>query len=82
MYQAKDPGPNELTTVFLNIVDENRGSYFILTPADFRDQAPAYGASVETYITKHPEQFVPVFQSQGGQTRIYEIKDAGGVRTG
>ena len=81
VYQAEDPDPNELATVFLNIVDENRGNYVVLTPNDFREQAPAYGASVEAYISKHPEQFVPVFQSEDGRNRIYQIKDAGGKRT-
>jgi hypothetical protein len=74
VYQAKDPDPNELVTIFLNIVDENQGSYFILTPSDFRDQSPAYGASVEAYIAKHPEQFVPVFQSEDARNQIYQIK--------
>ena len=82
VYQAKDADPNELTAIFLNIVDENRGNYFVLTLTDFRDQAPAYGATVEAYITKHPEQFVPVFQTEDGRNRIYQIKDAGGLGTG
>ena len=81
VYQAKDPDPNQLAAVFLRIIDENRGSYIVLTPNDFRDQAPAYGASVEANIMKHPEHFVPVFQSEDGSNRIYQIKDAGGIRT-
>jgi len=76
VYQTKEPAPNDLATTFLNIIDENRASYFILTPSDFRDQAPAYGASVEAYITKHQERFVQVFQSEDGRTHIYQIKKA------
>ena len=77
VYQAKEPDPDELTTMFLNIVDENRGNYVVLTPNDFREQAPAYGAGVEAYITAHPEQFVPVFQSEDGSNRVYQIRDSG-----
>lgn len=82
VYQAKDPDLSELATVFRNIVEESRGSYVVLTPNDFRNQAPAYGASVEEYITNHPERFIPVFQSEDGRNRIYQIRDVGGMRTG
>jgi hypothetical protein len=81
-YQSRDPDPNELSTVFLNIIEENQGKYVVLTRSDFRDQAPAYGASIEAYITTHPEKFIPVFQSADGSNQIYQINLARGLRTG
>jgi Dolichyl-phosphate-mannose-protein mannosyltransferase len=73
VYQARDPDPDELVRVFLNIVRENHGNYFVLSPGDFQQQAPAYGKSVEAFVEKNPEQFVLVFES--GSTKIYRIEN-------
>ncbi|MFY9611124.1 MAG: glycosyltransferase family 39 protein [Blastocatellia bacterium] len=73
VYQATEPDSNELLTVFRNITHENRGAYMVLNEADFRDQAPAYGKSIEAYVKQHPEEFVPMFESKEGRTAIYRI---------
>ena len=78
VYQARDPDPNELVTVFRNIVDENRGTYLVLGRADFRDQAPGYGASIEAHVNQHPDVFVPVFKSRNGEIEVYRIRSSGG----
>jgi hypothetical protein len=71
VYQGRDPDPDELVRVFLNIVLENRGNYFVFSRKDFEQQAPAYGKSVEEFVETNPEQFALVFET--GDTRIYRI---------
>lgn len=80
VYQEREPDADELATVFVNIVDENRGRYVVITEGDFENQAPAYGDSVKAYMNSHPEQFRGVFQSPQGSTRIYRIENTGGPR--
>ena len=82
VYQEREPNPEDLVKVFLNIVDENRGNYLVVGATDFEYQAPAYGRSIESYIAKHPEQFVLVFQSIEGTNRIYRIQNRGGTVVG
>jgi hypothetical protein len=72
VYQARDPDSDEMVRVFLNIVRENHGNYFVLSPKDFEQQAPAYGKSIEAFVEKNPEQFVLLFESGG--TKIYRIE--------
>jgi hypothetical protein len=75
VYQSKQPEADELARVFLNLVYENHGQYLVLTKSDFQDQAPAYGASIESCLSKHSERFVPVFNSDGGRNQIYLINN-------
>jgi 4-amino-4-deoxy-L-arabinose transferase-like glycosyltransferase len=82
VYQERESDPEELLKVFLNIVDENKGSYLVVGASDFENQAPAYGQSVEAYIEKHSEQFVLVFQSVEGRNRIYRIQNRGRMVAG
>src|SRR4030095_9441170 len=63
VYQQGEPDANQMANVFQNIVYQNQGDYLILNSSDFQDQAPAYGASVEDFVSGHPEQFALVFQS-------------------
>jgi hypothetical protein len=75
IYQNIEPEPGDLIAVFLSIVKDNRGTYFVLDPTDFEVQAPAYGKSVQGYVEQHPEEFVPVFQSpREGRIRVYRIE--------
>jgi hypothetical protein len=76
VYQARDPDSDEMVRVFLNIVRENHGNYFVLSPKDFEQQAPAYGKSIEAFVEKNPEQFVLLFES--GSTKIFRIDDKRG----
>ena len=74
VYQNFEPDPRDLVDVFLGIVGENRGRYFVNDPTDFKVQAPAYGKSVEEYVEQHPAEFVPVFQSPEGRIKVYRIE--------
>jgi hypothetical protein len=82
VYQQGEPDANQMANVFQNIVYQNHGDYLILNSSDFQDQAPAYGASVEDFVSGHPEQFALVFQSDDGGSRIYSIRRARKAQSG
>ncbi len=74
VYQDQGPESDEMVQVFLNIVDENRGSFLIFGARDFEYQAPAYGQCVQSYLEQHPEEFVPEFRSMSNNAVIYRIR--------
>ncbi|HKA19440.1 MAG TPA: hypothetical protein VKN18_14215 [Blastocatellia bacterium] len=76
VYQSRQPDADALAKIFLNIVTENQASYLVLTQSDFREQAPAYGESVQACLTRYSDQFIPVFNWDGGQNQIYLINNS------
>jgi 4-amino-4-deoxy-L-arabinose transferase-like glycosyltransferase len=74
VYQDQGPRDDELVKTFLNIVDENRGTYLVFGARDFEHQAPAYGNAIQSHLEQHPEQFIPEFRSVSGDAIIYRIQ--------
>lgn len=69
--------PNERAMAVFRIVEENKARYLIVTSTDFEleAQAEAYRASFKSLVEQSPEVFVPVYEFNGGQGRIYHIRD-------
>jgi len=80
-YQARKPYPDELRAMFLRLVDESNGRYLILGREDFKFESDQYRTIIDELIEQHPEKFMPVFNTEAGQSRIYRIENTTKVLT-
>lgn len=73
VYQNREPDADEMVSVFLNIIEESRGSYVIFGASDFESQAPAYGKAIQSHIEQQPQIFSAEFSSSSGDVIIYRV---------
>jgi hypothetical protein len=74
-YQAHKPSPDELREVFLRLIDESRGNYLVLGVEDFKFESDQYRTIIDELIVRQPERFIPVFNTENGQSKIYRIEN-------
>jgi len=69
--------PEEQVRVILRIIEESNARYLVATSTDYEqeDQAALQREALKTLIDQNPDQFVPVFESADGGSRIYRVKD-------
>lgn len=78
--QSSERGVDEKARELLQIAEENRGRYLVLTQSDFglEYQPDLHQQGVKAFLEQNPQRFVPLFESSNGHSIIYRI-DIGGV---
>src|SRR6185436_5101888 len=79
-WQEDEPSVEALSKLIFRMMDEANGRYVILTSSDFEleDQPDQHRKTFKKLIKRHPEKFVPVFESEDGQSEIYRIENNAG----
>jgi hypothetical protein len=73
-YQDRKPSPDELRAAFVRLVNESNGTYLILGSEDFKFESDQYRPTIDKLIEECPEKFIPVFGSEGGESKIYRVE--------
>lgn len=79
-WQEDEPSVEALSKLIFRMMDEANGRYLILTSSDFEleDQPDQHRKTFKKLIKQYPEKFVPVFESEDGQSEIYRIENNAG----
>ncbi|MEK6321639.1 MAG: hypothetical protein AABN33_08145 [Acidobacteriota bacterium] len=79
-WQEDEPSVEALAKLIFRMMDEANGRYVILTSSDFEleDQPDQHRKTFRKLIKRYPEKFVPVFESEDGQSEIYRIENNAG----
>jgi len=69
--------PEEQVRIIFQIIKESKAKYLVATSTDYEqeDQAELQREALKTLIQQNPDQFVTVFESAEGESRIYQLKN-------
>jgi hypothetical protein len=74
-WEEDDASMEKLAQSVFRIIDESGGRYVVTTSSDFEleDRPEQHRTTFSKLIERHPQNFVLVFESSGGGSRIYQI---------
>ena len=74
-WEEDDASMEKLAQSVFRIIDESGGRYVVTTSSDFEleDRPEQHRTTFSTLIERHPQNFVLVFESGDGGSRIYQI---------
>jgi 4-amino-4-deoxy-L-arabinose transferase-like glycosyltransferase len=81
-YQTRERSAFEHSRDFLEIINESKARYFVLTSGDFKFESELYRTSVENLVKGHPETFLPMFESSQGGCAIFRINNGSQIVIG